>query len=108
MQIQRYLKPRDTLENFAAKHGLIMEVHERDLGHSAGQFYAHFQNAEVKDGACLVGTHGNGCTEDGAITQYAREISGKRLVIDAYKDSRREIEVPILEAPTWPTIQQSS
>jgi hypothetical protein len=97
MEIERTLLKQSTIEAFADEHGLVMDVHERrfDLGH-ARRFYAAFRHAEIKDGCILRGAYGDGATEQDAIAAYAREISMKRLVIDAYRPSRREIEVPRL------------
>jgi hypothetical protein len=95
---------RMRLSAFADQHGLRMKVIERKPGDLHPQFkyetnrwYAQFDNAEVKDGICLVGTFGNGATKAEAIKDYAKKISGKRLVIDAFnKEKRREIEAPML------------
>jgi hypothetical protein len=73
-----------------------MEVHERSHIDSPTRFYAHFFDAEISEGRILVGSFGNGRTEEEAIENYAAEISGKVLVIGAYKKERREIIVPIL------------
>lgn len=97
MQIKEYRIDRDTIEGFADKNGLIMEVHERTHVDSPERFYAHFENAEVKDGIILIGNFGNGHTPKEAIENYAKEISGKLLVIRAMsKKNRREIYVPVL------------
>lgn len=85
------------IEDFADKHDLAMEVHERD--HSIGdsmRYYAKFSNAETKHGSVLAGVFGNGPTIDDAIEDYAMVISGKLFVIDAMKPTRREIQVPWL------------
>lgn len=105
MQIERQPANRMTLEAFADKHDLTMEIVERtrtDLHHSfdfgANRFYANFKNTETKEGACLCGTHGNGGTEAQAMADYAKLISGKLLVVGAFTESRREIYVPELTA----------
>lgn len=51
-------QPRETLEEFADKHGLVMEVTERtrdmrDLGRP--RYYARFQNSDTKEGHPLRG-----------------------------------------------------
>lgn len=74
-----------------------MEVHERD--HGIGdpmRYYAKFSSSETKNGVVLAGVFGNGPTVDDAIEDYAMAISGKLLVIDAMKPTRREIQVPRL------------
>jgi hypothetical protein len=95
MNIEMHKVARATLEEFADQHGLIMEVHERKYA-DLPQFYARFKNAEIKEDALLRGAFGDGSTPEAAIKNYAVEISGKLLVIDAYGKERREIRVPIL------------
>ena len=96
MKIIRKLIDRDNLESFAEKNNLVMEVHERSHIDSPTRFYAHFKNAEIKDGSMLIGAYGDGSCEALAIKDYAKRISGQWLVIDAYKPARKEIKVPIL------------
>jgi hypothetical protein len=103
MQIEMHEKERGTLAEFAEKHGLVMEIHERtpqDMGRrwtESSRYYACFKSCDVKDGSILSGTFGNGSTPDAAMAEYAQEISEKRLVIDATsKGTRREIYAPIL------------
>ena len=104
MKIKMFPVERMTISGFAKKHGLIMEVHERegDMIKKCGEgirFYAEFSRSEIKDGPILIGTFGDGRTPSEAIKNYATEISGKLLVINAYnKKERREIYVPILSA----------
>lgn len=95
MKIERHFKDRMTIEEFAEKHDLIMEVYERDKG-IATPFYARFKGAEIKDDGMLRSAHGNGYTEEEAINDYASEISEKVLVFGAYITNRKEIRVPIL------------
>ena len=44
----------------------------------------------------LTSVFGDGNTVQEAIANYAKEISGKLIVIDAYSRARREIKVPTL------------
>lgn len=98
MKIKKFTLDRDTIENFAVTHDLTMQVHERSRNSGPNKFYAYFESAETKDGCILCGDFGNGHDEQEAIQNYAKEISGKLLVIDAYSEERRrEIRVPILE-----------
>lgn len=97
MKIEYHYIPTMTIEQFAEKHDLTMAIFERKGGHPSVRFYAHFKNAEVKDGSVLIGEHGNGPTEGEAIADYARKISGKRLVLNAYDEKRLEIDVPGLD-----------
>jgi len=103
VKIERAMVNRMSLEAFADKHDLTMELHERtrtdlhpSFGFAPNRFYAHFKNSDTKDGSVLCGTFGNGGTEYAALVEYATAISGKLLVIDAYKECRREIYVPEL------------
>lgn len=92
------------LSGFAEKHELTMKLIERtrtDLHHSFpwpdNRWCAYFENAEVKDGRMLIGLHGNGATKRDAMKDYARQISGKLLVINAFStEGRREVYVPEL------------
>lgn len=89
-----------TIEGFADKHGLVMEIHERrkPIG-DPSRYYAHFKSAEAIEGLhCLIGLYGDGSTPAEAIANYARDISLRTLIIDAMTEHRREIEVPRLSA----------
>jgi hypothetical protein len=96
MNIERVLIPESTLDEFATTHGLTMEVVERDTHFVEPRlrFYAHFKGGEVKEGPILSGVFGNGHTEAEAIADYAKRISLKLLVFDAYWMKRREIRCP--------------
>lgn len=87
-----------TIEQFAEAHGLTMQVLERRVPQGAPhRYYAHFKDADIKEGGCLVGTFGNGPSPAAAIDDYAREIALKRLVINACDEKNRlELEVPRL------------
>ena len=86
-----------TLEEFAERHNLKMIVKERSHIESPTRFYAYFDGAEFKDKSFLISMYGNGSNEQEAIYNYAREISGKLMVIGAYTDNRKEILVPIIK-----------
>lgn len=58
---------------------------------------ASLEGCEVKDGAFLRGDYGDGKTPGEAIQHYIDIISGKTLVLNAYKDNRQEFGVPKLE-----------
>lgn len=97
MQIENHMLRRMTLEEFADKYGLVMEIHERH--HHEGEsnrFYAHFKRAEVSEGCLLIGAYGNGATSEDALLEYVSEISGKVLIVNAHAPEREEIVVPIL------------
>lgn len=95
MKIERYPSPHAqevTLEDFADKHGLVMEVHQRP----DGSYYSRFKFSEVHEGHLLRGVYGDGATEETAIAAYAKEISGKTLTVDGGKT---DIPVPQLKYP---------
>lgn len=98
MKIEREDVPQMTIEEFAEKHDLVMEVRERPypVG-SPGRYYASFKNSDTMEDGCIVGTHGDGPTPEAAIKDYAAELSLKRLVLNAFtKQKRIEINVPRL------------
>ena len=97
MQIERKIVEEMTLERFADKHGLVMQVNERP--NSIGQktrYWANFKSCEVMKKGFLLGEHGDGATEEEAIADYARLISEQLLAVDAFKPSRRNILTPRL------------
>ena len=60
-----------------------------------GRWTAHFEHAEVKEGAILSSEYGNADSPAAALADYARKIEGKLLVFNAFnKDDCREISVP--------------
>lgn len=89
--------PSCTIEEFANQHGLKMVVNERKkpVG-SPERYYASFDRAEIKEGVMLRSEFGNGATPEEAIMNYTSIIEMKMLVINAYRDDRKEIEVPRL------------
>lgn len=98
MKIERHEIETTKIEAFADKHGLVMEIHERkkEVG-DPSRYYAHFISAEAREGTCcLIGLFGNGATPEEAVKNYACEISLRTLIIDAMRETRREIEVPRL------------
>lgn len=102
MKIKMETIEHTTLEEFADRNGLTMVIRERTphgLGerwHAGVRFYASFEHAEVSDGHVLISTFGNGATPEEAMENYAREISARRLVLDARTPGRRAIDVPHL------------
>ena len=100
MEIQTHTVKRQTIEEFADEHGLVMEVRERGrrLAEDMGlrRYYASFIGVDENGNGVLIGGFGNGDTPDEAIADYAARISELPLVVDAWKDSRREIRAPIL------------
>jgi len=102
MKIERHDIEETTIEAFADKNGLVMEVLERKkpVG-DPSRYLAHFKSAEVREGThCLEGLFANGRTPEEAIAEYASAISLRTLIIDARTKEQREIEVPRLSANT--------
>lgn len=88
-----------TFENFADKHSLVMSIQERKLdGYSKAnqlkRYCASFKDTEVKDGSVLRNTYGQGNTLKEAIEDYSKKILGELLIVDAFKNKRREIQCP--------------
>lgn len=81
-----------TIEEFAAHHRLTIVVREREhiRPGDSSRFYASFERCEIPTGGCLESGFGNGATPEEAIAAYADYIRGKKMVFDAYGDSRRE------------------
>jgi hypothetical protein len=90
--------PTGTIDEFATAHDLTMLVDERDdPTDEDARFYARFADCQEcmhhSDGTSLLGTCGNGDTPESAIQAYAKRTSLRRIVIDAYEPTRREIDV---------------
>jgi len=87
------------LDDFAAANKLELRVGRRpDNVPDELRYYASFDGAEVRTGRCgLLGVTGYGGKPAAAVADYARFISGRTLVVDAFKDTQRELDVPQLE-----------
>lgn len=92
MIIKRFPPLFTKISDFADKHGLEMEVHER----SKVTYYAHFSHVELKEGSILIGAFGDGKDETSAILDYAEKISNRLIVVRSTTNERREIAVPLL------------
>lgn len=96
MEIETHYIQSVSLQDFADKHRLVMEIHERahcKAGDPA-RFYAGFKSCEIKQGCMLSREHGNGEFPSNAMEDYASKIQGKILVVNAFSKMRREILVP--------------
>ena len=73
----------------------------RRYANQDGRFMVNFEHCETKGSpisGILEGTHGNGKTWEEAADDYARAISGKLLVFEAYGDEmRQEFQCPQLD-----------
>lgn len=79
---------------FADRHDLTLEVNERPGVFDGRRYYAHFKKCEVKRACGLLGLYGNGRTPEVATAAYSEALRGETLVIDAFADTRREIQCP--------------
>jgi hypothetical protein len=66
-----------------------------------GYWQASFRRAETKEGAILTSAWGSGPTANVAIEDYARQLRGKLLVLNAWSEAdRKEFRVPLtLDCP---------
>jgi len=98
MKIREYLISRMSIQEFADKNDLTLEIHERGIYDTGRRYYVYFEHTEISEEgrAMLISAHGNGSTGEEAIEDYAKEISKKYLVVDAHTLDRREIRIPKL------------
>ena len=62
---------------------------------SSSLWYAKLDDVEIKDGAILSGSFGNGRTPEEALQNYVKELKGQKIVIDAFsKDKRTVLDLP--------------
>lgn len=96
MIVKRF--PRMDFEKFAKEHGLVLEATERgpDWPNENSRWYVRFSNVEIMDRGMLSGSYGNGSNIEEAVRDYAQELSGKQIAIDAMSPKRRNVDVPIL------------
>lgn len=99
MEIRRDTIERMTLSDFADRYGLVLHVSEQPKRFRDFAFSARFRRVEVRDGFLLRSQSGRGETESEAIADYARQISGHPLVIDAGRASRRNVDPVYFIAP---------
>lgn len=79
---------------FMDENDLTLEVDERSITSKHPRWYVSIERAEIKDGACLMSLSGNGWTELEAMTDLILQINGRRMVVNAYGNDRREFDVP--------------
>lgn len=95
MQIETDYIAKMTIEEFAEKHNLTMQITERNAKENdPARYYARFKRSDIKGDGVLIGSYGDGATPEDAIRDYARTINLKTLVIDGNTDTHREIKVP--------------
>lgn len=98
MKIKEELVQEMTIEDFADQHSLTMVIRERAnrKANDPDRFYAYLEHVEIKDGCILIGTYGNGKNKKEAMEDYAKQISEKLIVVNAYGPNRKEIHMPRL------------
>jgi len=74
--------------------GIDLVVNERPYHTNLSRFYVSFKDGESMEKGCLVTYSGNGNTIDEALSDYASEISCRRMVYGAYTNDRKEITLP--------------
>lgn len=89
-------KPQNILE-FEIQNNLDLIVTQRPVYMNPdNKYYVKFNNSEVKGMGVLTGVTGYGNTVEDAVKDYCKRISGKTLVLDAYTNNRKEINLPDL------------
>lgn len=98
--------PRISFTDFLDAHNLTVVVREFMPGNQYGRkisgnsvWIADIKNVEIGENGLLAGCCGRGKTKEDALTALGEDISGKHLVVDAYKPTRREIDCPIIRPP---------
>jgi len=92
MNIRRNTLPRQGFSEFVEQHNLTLVLAEKNKG----GWSAHLEGVEIQDGCLLGSCYGHGHTVRDAVLGLAHAASLQRLVVDAYKSSRREIMAPLL------------
>lgn len=96
MKIERHTLETMSIEEFAEKHDLTMEIRERKS--VIKPFCANFKGARLMYSNRVIGDFGEGITEQEAISNYANLISNGKLVFNLFLGKVPEIQVPYLTA----------
>lgn len=83
-----------TVEQLALMLGRRLEIVRQPNAALGDPWQASINGAEIKDGAMLSGAYGRGVTPMEALSHYCTLIAGRTLVLNAYRESRTEINVP--------------
>lgn len=84
-----------TIEELADILGVNLVI--RRYANQNNRYTAEFERTEIKiqkESVFFYGEHGTGKTPQEAISDYAKKIRGKWLVINAYSNNRKEFGVP--------------
>ncbi len=79
--------------------GVELVVNERNsyaINNGLKRYYVSFKNSEILGFGTLTSLSGNANTIDDALEYYCNEISNKTLVLNAYTENRKEIQIPTL------------
>lgn len=79
------MKSSDILLSLVSEHLEVWKV--------GNEVCVDYYHADVKDGYFLTSAFGMGPDFESACDDYLAKIRGKRLVFNAYSDSRREVVV---------------
>jgi hypothetical protein len=83
-----------TFAEFAERHDLEMVVRERSREMvGLPRYYASLNGVESMERGMLCSSAGNGNSVEEAIADYAQQLRGKRIVVDAMR-KRREFVCP--------------
>lgn len=75
---------------------LAINVEVEFTHHSDDRVTVHGRHCEIKEGGFLRSAYGSGTTRKKALDDYASQLSGKRLVVNATGSDRKEFDVPHL------------
>ena len=92
------------LQDFAKENKLTLKVHVREFeaSNSPMKYYAIFDGIVIDSGPYTVTAVGNGVTADEAMTDYARELSEQRLIINPHTAKESKLQAPVLTHTTLP------
>jgi len=95
MNINRHPNPKRvacTLAQFADQYGLTMDIRERDPDSPHSRFFCSFSDVGIPGNGVTSYPHGDGDTEEAAMEDYMRQISGRTVCIGR----GRTVDVPTL------------
>lgn len=81
-----------TIETYADAIGADLIIHRHH--NQENRYTAIFENCEIKETIFLSGRLGNGANPYDAVNDYVEKIRGKRIVLNATRENRREFVVP--------------
>lgn len=83
-----------TLLGLAERIRQDIEVCERSLNSCLPRFYTSLRRVEVMTRGILSSVLGNGDTPEEAMRDYARQLAGYRVAVNAYTPEREELDIP--------------